>query len=259
MGVLVGCGAGIAFGFAIGPFGQRSTSNGYATAQRPGRSSRLAADHHPRTPRRAGRRCLAFLLSLEDSVLRSALVGVVVALTFGLAFGFVIWLVSDIWHLPIATAARCHTTFALPHRHPDSTVQTRLRSALLFGLIGGFLAALALGLVTLPRLGNFYDPQSWMSGVVVGGVTVGLLLGLIGGFRTQVATECGAIPGAAASTALDTVKDYGSRVPLLLAGSYFGVLGPDAATLPGWLRAMFRATFRNPARTPTLMLRARRP
>jgi len=66
--------------------------------------------------------------------------------------------------------------------------------------------------------------------------------------RAQVASECEAITGAAGGAALDIVKDYGSTVPLRLAGSYFGVPGPDVPTLRRWLRAMFRATFRNPSR-----------
>lgn len=47
---------------------------------------------------------------------------------------------------------------------------------------------------------------------------------------------------------LDLVKDYGAAVPLRLAGTYFGIPGPDADSLRVWLRAMFRAVFRNPTR-----------
>lgn len=63
--------------------------------------------------------------------------------------------------------------------------------------------------------------------------------------RSLAAAESKKIVSTAAGK-LDLVKSYGSSVPLYLAGSYFGIPGPDVDTLRGWLRAMFTAVFRNP-------------
>ncbi|HEX4794546.1 MAG TPA: cytochrome P450 [Humisphaera sp.] len=72
--------------------------------------------------------------------------------------------------------------------------------------------------------------------------------------RAQVAVACKTIVESAAGAdgTLNLVQNYTSTVPLQLAGSYFGIPGPDVPTLGGWLRAMFRATFRNPARDPQI-------
>lgn len=66
------------------------------------------------------------------------------------------------------------------------------------------------------------------------------------------------LAGAAAVGRLDLVGGFGRLVPSLVIGDYFGVHGPDPATLTRWARAIFTDAFVNVLGVPLLSRRAMR-
>lgn len=64
--------------------------------------------------------------------------------------------------------------------------------------------------------------------------------------RSTVAANARARTAAAGpSGQLDIVEGFARALPLQLAGQYFGVPGPDPATLGGWIRVLFTELFLN--------------
>jgi cytochrome P450 len=63
--------------------------------------------------------------------------------------------------------------------------------------------------------------------------------GIVAGYASK------AIDGARNRRSLDLTEGYARLVPTRFVGEYFGVPGPDAATLMGWVRAMFTDIFLN--------------
>ena len=66
------------------------------------------------------------------------------------------------------------------------------------------------------------------------------------------------LTAAAASGRLDLVGGFGRLVPSLVIGDYFGVPGPDPASLTRWARAIFTDAFVNVLGVPLLSRRAMR-
>jgi cytochrome P450 len=66
------------------------------------------------------------------------------------------------------------------------------------------------------------------------------------------------LAAAAAAGRLDLVGGFGRLVPSLVVGDYFGVRGPDPATLTRWARAIFTDAFVNVLGVPLLSRRAMR-
>ena len=66
------------------------------------------------------------------------------------------------------------------------------------------------------------------------------------------------LAAAAAAGRLDLVGGFGRLVPSLIIGDYFGVHGPDPATLMRWARAIFTDAFVNVLGVPLLSRRAMR-
>jgi cytochrome P450 len=63
--------------------------------------------------------------------------------------------------------------------------------------------------------------------------------GIVAGYASK------AIDSARNTKSLDLTEGYARLVPTQFVGEYFGVPGPDAATLMGWVRAMFTDIFLN--------------
>jgi len=71
--------------------------------------------------------------------------------------------------------------------------------------------------------------------------------------RSTVAANAKALTDkAGAAGQLDIVEGFARALPLQLAGQYFGVPGPDPATLGSWIRAMFVELFLNLNQDPAV-------
>ena len=135
-------------------------------------------------PAGLGAGVLGIALSVGSSLAAGVLFTLTIALVAWCLFGFILWLLGDVWNLPMVAA-----TDVTPRSVYRKDVQTRLTSAVTFGVMGGLSAGLALSLIlSLVDMleGNELGRSALVDALMVAlqvGLILGPLLGLIGGLR----------------------------------------------------------------------------
>jgi predicted lipid-binding transport protein (Tim44 family) len=121
---------------------------------------------------------LVLELPASNGVVVAVAVGVFVfvGFTFGFTFGILLWLLNDVWNLPLAAAAD-----VTPRAVYRRDMQTRLLSGLLFGLVAGLLAGLTAALIVFGIELTGISVRESLADALTDALTVGLVFGLIAG------------------------------------------------------------------------------
>lgn len=188
VGVAVGVVAGIVFGLVLGRSGRYPHAMVFrlpkAQDVRRGRLRIVTGG----LPVAFGAGILGIASSIGADWALGALYVVAMTLVFGLLSGFMLWLLGDVWNLPLATA---------PDVTPRSVYRKDILAGLTSGVAFGAMAGLAVGLA-YALIGGLVDllegtelEWSYLVETLLAGLSAGLVLGpvigLIGGLRNGAA------------------------------------------------------------------------